>query len=207
VLKALNALKKHYDIPPLDIHLIKSIPFGAGLGGGSSDASHTLKLVNRFCGLGIGNERLERIASTIGADCPFFIRNKPVLAKGIGDQFKPVDLSLDGYYICLVKPNVSVSTAEAYSMVKPAQPEVSLKEVIKQPVERWKDLMVNDFEVSVFSKHPVIKEIKERLYGEGAIYASMSGSGSSLFGIFKEPTRIKEREIFRNCFVWEASFI
>lgn len=207
VIKAINALKRYHEIPAIDIHLIKSIPFGAGLGGGSSDASFTLKLVNKLCGLEVESETLERIAATIGADCPFFIRNRPVLAKGIGDQFEPVELSLNGYYICLVKPDISVSTPEAYSMVKPAEPKISLKEIIKRPVDEWKGLMVNDFEISVFNKYPIIKEIKERLYDEGAIYASMSGSGSSLFGIFKKPTNIKERNIFEKRFVWEAALV
>ena len=117
VIKALNALKTRYEIPPLEIHLLKAIPFGAGLGGGSADAAFMLKLVNDFCGLDIHPDELEAIASTIGADCPFFIRNTPVFATGTGNQFEPVDLSLKDYYLCLVKPDVAVSTPEAYSMV------------------------------------------------------------------------------------------
>lgn len=204
VIKAMNALKKDYAIPPLDIHLVKSIPFGAGLGGGSSDASFALKLINSLCELSIENEQLECIAASIGADCPFFIKNKPVLATGIGDQFEPLELSLDGYHICIVKPDVSVSTPEAYSMVKPAEPKISLKEIIRQPVEEWKELMTNDFEMSVFCKYPLIGEIKRRLYNEGAIYASMSGSGSSVFALFKNHARIKQKRLFEDCFVWEA---
>ena len=150
VIKALNALKTRYEIPPLEIHLLKAIPFGAGLGGGSTDAAFMLKLVNDFCGLDIHPDELEAIASTIGADCPFFIRNTPVFATGTGNQFEPVDLSLKDYYLCLVKPDVAVSTPEAYSMVTPATPETSLKEIIRLPVSEWKERMVNDFERSVF---------------------------------------------------------
>ena len=193
VIKALNALKTRYEIPPLEIHLLKAIPFGAGLGGGSADAAFMLKLVNDFCGLDIHPDELEAIASTIGADCPFFIRNTPVFATGTGNQFEPVDLSLKDYYLCLVKPDVAVSTPEAYSMVTPAAPETSLKE-----------RMVNDFERSVFPRHPVIERIKDTLYEGGALYAAMSGSGSSVFGLFEKPTHFKEQSLFSDCFLWEG---
>lgn len=169
VIKALNALKTRYEIPPLEIHLLKAIPFGAGLGGGSTDAAFMLKLVNDFCGLDIHPDELEAIASTIGADCPFFIRNTPVFATGTGNQFEPVDLSLKDYYLCLVKPDVAVSTPEAYSMVTPATPETSLKEIIRLPVSEWKERMVNDFERSVFPKHPVIERIKDLIRGRRLI--------------------------------------
>ncbi len=204
VIKALNALKSRYAIPPLEIHLLKAIPFGAGLGGGSSDAAFVLKLVNDFLSLRIPTEELEAIASSIGADCPFFIRNKPVFASGIGDQFEPIQLSLAGYHLCLVKPSVAVSTAEAYSKVVPSMPNISLKEIIKRPVSEWKELMINDFERSVFPNHPLIEQIKNRLYEAGASYASMSGSGSSVFGLFERPTTLKTVPLFRDCFVWEG---
>ena len=194
VIKALNALKTRYEIPPLEIHLLKAIPFGAGLGGGSADAAFMLKLVNDFCGLDIHPDELEAIASTIGADCPFFIRNTPVFATGTGNQFEPVDLSLKDYYLCLVKPDVAVSTPEAYSMVTPAAPETS----------EWKERMVNDFERSVFPKHPVIERIKDTLYEGSALYAAMSGSGSSVFGLFEKPTHFKEQSLFSDCFLWEG---
>lgn len=204
VVKALNALKARYEIPPLEIHLLKAIPFGAGLGGGSADAAFMLKLVNDFCGLGLQPDELEAIASTIGADCPFFIRDTPVFATGTGNQFEPVDLSLKGYHLCLVKPDVAVSTPEAYSMVTPAAPETSLKEIIRLPVSEWKDRMVNDFERSVFPKHPAIERIKAALYEGGASYAAMSGSGSSVFGLFESPTHFKEQGLFSDCFLWEG---
>ncbi len=204
VVKALNVLKnKKYEIPELEVHLLKAIPFGAGLGGGSADAAFMLKLVNDYAKLGLSLDELETIAASIGADCPFFIQNKPVFATGIGNIFEPVELSLDSYYLCLVKPDVAVSTPEAYSMVTPKYPDVSLKEIIKKPVSTWKDWMLNDFEESVFPKYPIIKEIKETLYKQGAVYASMSGSGSSVFGLFEKETDLKH--LFTNCFVWEGS--
>ncbi len=202
VIKALNLLGAQRDIPALEIHLLKAIPFGAGLGGGSSDAAFMLKLLNDFCGLNIPDEALEEMAATIGADCPFFIRNTPVFASGTGNVFEPIHLSLQGYHLCLVKPDVAVSTAEAYSLVTPSIPAVSLKEIIRSPAGTWKERMVNDFEKSVFSRHPVIREIKECLYRHGAVYASMSGSGSSVFGLFAEPTQLKG--VFPDCFVWEG---
>lgn len=202
VIKALNLLKTQYDIPALEIHLLKAIPFGAGLGGGSADAAFMLKLLNDFCQLNIQPEELEKIAAAIGADCPFFIRNTPVFATGTGNIFEPVELSLKGYHLCLIKPDVAVSTPEAYSQVTPAAPVLSLKEIVGRPVSEWKELMLNDFEQSVFVKHPVIGQIKEALYKAGAVYASMSGSGSSVFGLFEAPTLLKDQ--FTDCFVWEG---
>jgi 4-diphosphocytidyl-2-C-methyl-D-erythritol kinase len=200
VLKAMHALEKNYTIPPLAIHLKKAIPFGAGLGGGSADAAFMLKLLNSYSGLNIDERELEETAATIGADCPFFIRNKPVLATGIGNVFEPLSLSLKNYTLCIVKPDVYVSTREAYSLVKPANPSVSLREIVSRPVAEWKEYLVNDFEPSVFSRYPVIGEIKETLYAQGAVYASMSGSGSSVFGLFEtdQPLYIP------GCFVWKG---
>lgn len=204
VVKALHLLKsKNYEIPELDVHLLKAIPFGAGLGGGSADAAFMLKLVNDFAKLDLSLDELETMAASIGADCPFFIRNEPVFASGTGNIFEPVKLSLSDYYLCLVKPDVAVSTPEAYSMVTPKNPDISLKEIIKKPVSCWKDLMINDFEDSVFPKYPIIKEIKDTLYAQGAVYASMSGSGSSVFGLFEKETQLKH--LFTDCFVWEGS--
>lgn len=202
VVKALNLLKKQYKIPDVEIHLLKAIPFGAGLGGGSADAAFMLKLLNDYFKLHISIEKLEELASEIGADCPFFIRNKPVFASGIGNIFEPINLSLKGYYLCLIKPEIMVSTPEAYSKVIPKVPVISLKEIIQRPISEWKQWMVNDFESSVFSKHPEIESIKNFLYRKGAIYAAMSGSGSSVFGLFKEATHLKS--FFNGCFVWEG---
>ncbi|MCC8143932.1 MAG: 4-(cytidine 5'-diphospho)-2-C-methyl-D-erythritol kinase [Tannerellaceae bacterium] len=188
ILKAIAALQQRYTIPPLEIHLLKAIPLGAGLGGGSADAAVTLKMVNELCELNIPEQELEKIAATLGADCPFFIRNKPVFATGTGNIFTPIDLSLAGYDLYVIKPDIFISTAEAYSAIIPGKPEISLTEIVKRPVTEWKELMVNDFEPNVFKRYPEIGLIKEELYRSGAIYAAMSGSGSSVYGIFKKIT-------------------
>jgi len=184
VLKAYNLLKKDYDLPEIAIYLRKEIPAGAGLGGGSSDAAFMIKLLNDFAGLKLSVEQMEEYALQIGADCPFFIQNQPVFAEGTGSVFSPVNVSLQGYRLVIVKPDVSVSTKDAYAQVKPQQPAVSLKEIINLPVNEWKNHLINDFESGVFARYPEIGEIKQRLYAEGALYASMSGSGSAVFGIF-----------------------
>lgn len=202
VMKAVKLMQEHFSIPPLEIHLLKAIPFGAGLGGGSSDAAFTLKLLNDFCELGQNENQLEVLAAAIGADCPFFIRNKPVFASGIGNIFTPVEISLKGYTLCLVKPDIAVSTPEAYSMVKPAFPEIGVKEIITRPVGEWRELLKNDFERSVFARYSEIGRIKELMYKAGACYAAMSGSGSAVFGLFKEPVSIKE--YFPDSYVWEG---
>ena len=202
VMKAVNLMKEHFDIPPLEIHLLKAIPFGAGLGGGSADAAFMLKLLNDFCQLGQSEAELETLAASIGADCPFFIRNKPVFASGIGNIFTPVELSLKGYHLCLVKPDIAVSTPEAYSLVKPAFPETGVQEIITRPLNEWRTLLTNDFEKSVFTRHPEIENIKETLYKAGAVYAAMSGSGSSVFGLFERP--VSMQQTFPDCYVWEG---
>lgn len=199
VMKAYTLLKKEYDLPDVAIYLRKQIPFGAGLGGGSSDAAFMLKLLNDFAALQLSFEQLEEYAGRIGADCPFFIRNKPVFAEGTGTVFSPVTVSLDKYHLVLIKPPVSVSTKEAYAEVKPRRPEVPLKELIRLPVNEWRNNLVNDFETGIFAQYPEIGEIKQKLYSEGALYASMSGSGSSVFGIFDKPVQLnwEGKQIYR----------
>lgn len=187
VVKAYKLLAENHNIPPIDIHLFKHIPTGAGLGGGSADCAFMIRLLNEKFDLGLKMDEMERYAARLGADCAFFIRNTPVFAKGIGDIFEPVEFSLSGYYIVLVKPDIFVSTRDAFALIRPHQPKVSLKEIITQPVETWKECMVNDFEDSVFQKYPEIAAIKDKMYDLGAVYASMSGSGSSVYGIFKAP--------------------
>lgn len=194
VLKAYSLLRKEYNIPEIDIYLRKNIPFGAGLGGGSADAAFMLKLLNNIYELHLSDVQLEKLASHLGADCPFFIRNKPVFATGIGNVFTPIELSLEGYFIALIKPNIHVSTQEAYALIQPKSPAFSLKEIIKDSPETWKEKMVNDFEASVFSQYPAIKKIKDKLYDLGAVYASMSGSGSAVFGIFREEVNLLKKE-------------
>ena len=175
-------------LPPLEVHLYKAIPSGAGLGGGSADGAFMLKLLNDFGRLGFGEDELEALASRLGADCPFFIRNTPVFASGTGNVFEAVGLSLKGFRLCLVTPpGIRVSTAEAYAALKPQTPPVPLREIIRLPVKEWKGVMTNDFEQSIFDKYPELAGIKQNLYDAGAVYASMSGSGSSVFGLFEEP--------------------
>ncbi len=199
VIKALRILQKQYALPEVDIYLRKNIPFGAGLGGGSADASFMLKLVNEFAGLHISVEKLEELAATLGADCPFFIQNKPVFAEGIGNIFSPIEISFKNYYIALIKPDVHVSTQEAYAGIKPQLPVKSIKEIIQMPVHTWKNQLVNDFEAGIFARYPQVREAKEKLYEAGAVYASMSGSGSAVFGLFET-----KPELTGNVFVVQA---
>ena len=187
VLKAYRLLQKDYILPEIDIYLQKNIPFGAGLGGGSADAAFMLKLLNDFADLHLSDKQLEEYASQLGADCAFFIQNQPVFAEGIGMIFTPVSVPLFGYYITIVKPKIHISTREAYAQVTPQSPKESIRDIITCPVETWKDRLVNDFEPSVFARFPEIGAIKQTLYEKGAVYASMSGSGSSVFGIFETP--------------------
>lgn len=191
VMKAYNALGAVAALPPVDIFLHKVIPDGAGLGGGSSDAAFTLKALNSMFSLGISDDDLAGIAATLGADCPFFIHNKPMLATGTGTTLTSFDISLAGKSIAVVKPPVSVPTAVAYSGVTPHTPPRSLHEVLRgEGIAAWKDSVKNDFEQSIFPVHPVVEKIKHTLYNIGAEYASMSGSGSAVFGIFDSESDI-----------------
>ncbi len=185
VMKACRLMQREAGAPEVDMHLYKHIPDGAGLGGGSSDAAHAMLMLNQMFGLGIGRERLAQMAATLGADCPFFIYNKPVMATGIGDVFSPASVGLGGYTLLLVKPEVSVPTAVAYSRVSPQPSQSRLTQQLSLPVEQWQAAGVrNQFEPSVFAAYPQLAAIKSELARSGALYASMSGSGSSIFGIF-----------------------
>ncbi|MCD8266578.1 MAG: 4-(cytidine 5'-diphospho)-2-C-methyl-D-erythritol kinase [Prevotellaceae bacterium] len=179
-----------YAVPPLRVSLHKRIPSGAGLGGGSSDAVATVKALNEGLRLGIGEERMRQLVVRLGADCPFFVEAKPAFAEGIGDVLSPVGLDLGGLFLVLIKPSVSVSTREAYSRVKPALPEPRLREATGKDIGEWRHTVRNDFEESVFPLHPEIGLIKQQLYSEGALFASMTGSGSAVFGLFQEPVSI-----------------
>ena len=207
VAKAYSLLDKEFHLPPVEIHLYKHIPSGAGLGGGSSDAAFMLKLLNDHFQLELSEEQLEVYAATLGADCAFFIKNKPTYAEGIGNLFSPITLSLKDYQILLVKPDIFVSTREAFSLIKPHKPEYSLKETIALPVSEWKERLVNDFEASVFPQYPAIGEIKDELYQKGAIYAAMSGSGSSVFGLFAPGTPLPEADFGKESFVFKGKMI
>lgn len=205
VIKALELVRNHskVNIPNIDIHLLKKIPTGAGLGGGSSDAAFMLKLLNENYQIGLSNNELVELALQIGADCPFFLYNKPAFASGIGNQLEPIDLDLSGMYLLVVKPDVFISTKEAYSMITPKTPTLSLKDIVNRPLNEWKELMKNDFEDPIFKKYPQICKIKQQLYELGATYASMSGSGSSLYGIFNKKPNFQK--LFSNNFTWLSS--
>ncbi|MFN2396060.1 MAG: 4-(cytidine 5'-diphospho)-2-C-methyl-D-erythritol kinase [Bacteroidales bacterium] len=202
-LQAWELLHKHHNIPRVKIHLHKVIPIGAGLGGGSSDAAFTLKLINDLFEADIPGELLHKYAKQLGSDCSFFLNGQPALASGKGEILKPFDVSLKGYYLILLSPLIHVSTAEAYAEIKPSMPETRLENVLTLPVKKWKGLLVNDFEMSVFMKHPEIKEIKTQLYGSGALYACMSGSGASVFGIFAQKPAGDVNDLFKDYLVWE----
>lgn len=185
-LKAYNLLKPDFpQLPMVDIHLHKAIPAGAGLGGGSADGAFMLKLLNDKYNLGLTEAQLIKYGLQVGSDCPFFILNKPCFATGRGEELMPVKLNLSGYTIILVNPGIHVNTGWAFSNIVPEVPVKSIKDIIQQPVETWKQEMKNDFEIPVFRAHPEINGIKQKLYESGAVYASMSGSGSTVYGIFQ----------------------
>jgi 4-diphosphocytidyl-2-C-methyl-D-erythritol kinase len=184
VMKAYRALALVAELPQVDIYLRKIVPDGAGLGGGSSDAAHTLLTLNKLFDLGLSLDRLADIASTIGADCPFFIYGKPMMATGTGTTLSPVDLDLSAWKAVVVKPPVSVPTAKAYSGVTPAMPATPLCRLLELPVKQWQGRVKNDFEASIFPGYPLVEEVKRQMLAMGATYASMSGSGSAVYGLF-----------------------
>ncbi len=185
-LKAYHLLKKDFDISPVQMHLHKRIPTGAGLGGGSSDAAHALRLLNSIFDLQLSTAQLSHYAAKIGSDCAFFIYDESMRGSGRGEQLDAIEVNLKNKFLVVIKPDVHVSTAEAYAGVTPQSPAIPLSEIIQLPVEQWKHQLKNDFEKTVLIHHPVIAQLKEQLYAMGAVYASMSGSGSSVFGIFNE---------------------
>lgn len=197
VVKAYELLAADYKLPRIHAHLYKHIPSQAGLGGGSSDAAFMIRLLDERFRLNIGNPEMERYAAKLGADCAFFIEAEPAYAEGIGDELMPADGpqgNLNGYHIAIVKPNVAVSTKEAYGAITPKKPAKCCRDIVRQPIETWKDELLNDFEAPIFGMHPELADIKQKLYEQGAVYAAMSGSGSALFGIFKEkPMGIEEQ--------------
>lgn len=193
-MKAYNLLKQKFDLPPLQLHLHKSIPSGAGLGGGSANAAFTLKLLNAKLNLGLTTEQLLDLSLQLGSDCPFFIVNRPCIASGRGEVFEPVNLSrLQQYKIAIINPGIHISTAWAFSKIKIRNDGASIKHIINQPIELWKNELVNDFEEAVFAEHPALPEIKSKLYENGAVYASMSGSGSGMYGLFEQGVDVHTR--------------
>lgn len=192
--KAVSLLRRDYDFPPLKMHLHKVIPIGGGLGGGSSDASFTLKAINEQFSLGISEQKLIDYSLELGSDCPFFIKNRAVIAGGRGEVMKEISLDLQGYYLLLLNPRIHVSTKDAFSRVVPNSERKSIEEILLSDIREWKELLVNDFEESVFSIYPKIQALKELLYSRGAVYAAMSGTGSTVYGIFKEEIEMSEWE-------------
>ena len=188
--RAYHLLQQDFDLPPVAVHLHKVIPMGAGLGGGSSDAASLLMLLNDLFELSLATSVLQTYAARLGSDCPFFVDPRPRLASGTGTTLEDLPLDLSGQHLLIVYPKVSVSTADAYARVVPRQPDSDLRNLLTQPVEAWKDQVVNDFEVSVFQQHPMLADIKEQLCHTGATYASLSGSGSALYGLFDEPVEL-----------------
>lgn len=192
VVRAYQLLKQDFpNLPRLHVHLYKGIPTQAGMGGGSSDASAMLRLLNTSFQLNLSDEKLISYASKLGADCAIFILNRPAFAEGIGEKLYPMDIDLSGWYMAVVRPDIPVPTKEAFARIKPHFPQKCCRDIVMQPVETWKEELVNDFEESVFALHPELAAIKERLYQLGATYAAMSGSGSALFGLFRQPIDLR----------------
>jgi 4-diphosphocytidyl-2-C-methyl-D-erythritol kinase len=202
IIKTVRKLHEKYSFPHLHIHLHKAIPIGAGLGGGSSDAACFLKKVNQCFKLSISDQELKKIALELGSDCPYFINSTPSFAIGRGEILKPVRDVLNGYYLFLLNPGVGISTREAYQNCNPEKPSSSLFELIDNPVHEWKDRVINDFEEFAFEKYPVISNIKDELYSSGAVFSLMSGSGSSVYGVFYEKKAIPAK--LKDFVIWEG---
>lgn len=200
VYKAYQFIKKDFNLPEVHIHLHKIIPIGSGLGGGSSDAAFALKLFNQLFNLELPVSRLNDYAAKIGSDCAFFIQNQTAFATGKGEILEPLNLNLDSYSIVIVKPDIHISTAQAYSWISPAVPEFPLKQLIKLPVDEWKGKVINDFEPEIIKQYPIIETIRDRLYESGAVYSSLTGSGAAVYGLFEKGANPDLN--FPGCFVW-----
>ena len=189
-IKAYEILTAANQLPAVEIHLLKAIPMGAGLGGGSADGAFTLKMLNELFELHLSTTQLQEYALQLGSDCPFFIENNPVIVKGRGEASDPIRLDLSGYFLALLNPGIHISTQEAYSGIYPHESAISIAEMLSKPMLEWKNLLQNDFEPSIFKENPAIRKLKELVYEKGAIYASMTGSGSTVYGIFEESPEI-----------------
>ena len=204
-MKAYHVLASEFSIPEISIHLHKAIPTGAGLGGGSSDAAFMLKSLNSYFNLNLSTEKLIELASTVGSDCPFFINNSPGIVSGKGEIIEPFSFSLKNFKIFVVHPGIHIDTAWAYSLSNPDSKRPSLRSTIQnQPPEQWREIIKNDFENIVFTKYPEIQRIKEKLYSLGAIYASMTGSGSAVYGIFEKDISDLDHQF--DYFNWQGEF-
>ncbi|MBM3431933.1 MAG: 4-(cytidine 5'-diphospho)-2-C-methyl-D-erythritol kinase [Bacteroidetes bacterium] len=201
-LKAWHLLKADFpDLPTVQMHLHKIIPIGAGLGGGSADGAYALRGLNEKFKLGLTADQLVEYAAKLGSDCPFFIYDEPCLGAGRGEILEPISVSLRGYWIALINPGIHVSTKEAFAGVSPHEHHKPIRQIIAQPIETWQTELINDFESSIFPHYPKIKEVKEKLIASGALYASMSGSGSTVYGIFTDdPGQLK----FESCMMFRV---
>jgi 4-diphosphocytidyl-2-C-methyl-D-erythritol kinase len=204
VVRAYQLLKQDFpqQMQRVHAHLFKRIPTQAGMGGGSSDCAVMISLLNDLFGLGLDNQQMIDYAARLGADCPFFVLNRPVYAEGIGERMQPIHLDLSSWVLAIVRPNIPVSTKEAFSYIHPKRPAKNCREIVAQPVETWRDELTNDFEPSVFQIHPEIGQIKDDLYQMGAVYAAMSGSGSALFGLFRKSVDLSSH--FKGMFTEEV---
>jgi len=202
VVKAYRMLDAQFNLPGVIMQLHKTIPFGAGLGGGSADAAFALVALNEFFKLGLSKQELASFAANLGSDCAFFVYNQACVASGRGEILSPIDFSLKGKHLLLITPQVHVSTAMAYAGVTPSIPPILPEYIVQKDIQEWKDYLVNDFEKSVFASFPELKYWRDKLYEEGALYAAMSGSGSSLFGIFDQTPPVLQAT--HHCFVWQG---
>ncbi len=206
VVKAFRLLARDHQLGRVQIHLHKQIPSQAGLGGGSSDAAFTLRMLNKLFDLNLTNEKMQQYAAKLGADCAFFITARPAYATGIGDHLSPIDeltRQLHNYYIVIVKPDVAISTREAYTSLVPSRPYTCCRDIVREPIEQWREMLSNDFETPILSRYPELSAIKVALYNAGAVYAQMSGSGSAFFGLFKEEPVVIEKFFGKN-FVYSS---
>ena len=202
IFKAWELLHKQFKVPPVRMHLYKAMPMQSGLGGGSADAAFFIRAANVFFSLGMDENKMKNLADQLGSDCPFFIENKPMLASGKGEMLQTVNISLKGKYLLIVKPEIAVSSREAYGLIQPGIPEIDLAEIIAKPIEQWRALLRNDFEEPVFKLHPEIGEIKNNLYKMGAVFSALTGSGSAVFGIFNGQPVLKK--INPNNYLWHG---
>ncbi|MFW5758687.1 MAG: 4-(cytidine 5'-diphospho)-2-C-methyl-D-erythritol kinase [Bacteroidota bacterium] len=202
--EAFTILREKFRIPYVKIHLLKKIPIGAGLGGGSADAAFTLLLLKKLFHLQVSDQEMYSMSSRLGSDVSFFLKNQPVIATGKGDQLRDCNLSLKGKHLVLVVKPLHISTSEAYAGIKPSGIKVTAaEELALLSIEKWRDLMINDFEDHIFAKYPILKNLKEKMYALGANYASMSGSGSSIYGIFPDAPPGNIKEFFPDSFIWQ----
>lgn len=192
VVKAVRLMQREFAIGEMNIHLMKNLPMGAGLGGGSADGAFAISAINAICDLKLSQTQMAELAAQLGSDCPFFIYNSPCFVSGRGELIEPIDLDLSSYYIGLIHPGIHVSTPLAYSKIKPEEAAFDLRLLNQTPIEEWEEMVENDFELPVFSMFPLIADIKSAMYESGALYASMSGSGSAVYGIFSEKPNLDE---------------